>query len=212
MKKFLLLCLCLALAWQIKVCASAEETPNSKYTINKIELSMNGNNHFSGRAIFYPPERKAVFEIINKGKMPFDFKDALFYAVTSLPNKAVYQLEYDKTYYKQNQRISLVSNPEDTTAIQCIVPSNFVYVSGAYIKLIDGTKIYFEYEELTAWQRFYKGLLKTIGISNQDKFPKDEEGWKTLATSSGKRFRYKQVDKEEKDWWENLPNNEGSAR
>lgn len=206
MKKRLLLCLCLALAWQINAYNAAAETTNSpdkpRYTINKIELSMNDNNHFSGRAIFYPPEMKVIFEIINKSNMPFDFKDALFYAVTSSPNKVVYQLGFDKTYYKQNQRAGSVSNPEDTIAIQCIVPSNTFYVSGAYIKLIDGTKIYFEYEELTAWRRFYKGLLKTVGVSNKNKTSKDGEGWKTGVTSSGNRFRYREVDKEGKEWWE----------
>lgn len=202
MKKFLILLLWVTLFLQITSYAFTEETSKPRFTINKIELSMNDNSNFSGRAIFYPPEHKAVFEIINNGNMPFDFKDALFYAVTSPPHKAVYQLEFVKTYYKQNQRTDTVSNPKDTIAIQCIVPSNVVYVSGAYIKLTTGTKIYFEYEELTAWQRFYKGLLKTIGVSNKNKVSKDEEGWKTAVTSSGNRYRYRQVDKDEKDWWE----------
>jgi len=206
MKKGLLFCLCLALTWQINAYNATAETTNNpdkpRYTINQIELSMNDNNQFSGRAIFYPPEKKAVFEIINKSNMPFNFKDALFYAVTSPPNKAVYQLEFDKTYSKQNQRTDMVSNPKDTIAIQCIVPNNLVYVSGAYIKLTDGTKVYFEYEELTAWQTFYKGLLKKVGISNKSKISENEEGWKTVVTSSGNRFRIRQVDKEEKDWWE----------
>ena len=204
MKRMSLLVLCAALALQITSYAFAEDTSKPRFTINKIELSMNDNGNFSGRAIFYPPEKKAIFEIINKSKMPFDFKDALFYVVTSPPNKAVYQLEFDKTYYKQQQRTGMVSNPEDIIAIQCGVPNNIVYVSGAYIKLTNGNKIYFEYEELTTWQRFYKNLLNSMRLGKGQKVSKKEEGWKTAVTSSGNRYRYREVDKEEKDWWEIL--------
>ena len=176
------------------LCITLPGYAEGKYKILSVTYELTDDNDFSGEVLHqYEPQEKIEFKIRNISKNPFNFEKAEYFAVKK--DKSIHRVEFDN-FSNPNMPTAktYLCNPDDTVSIVCTPSKNLRDLLGFFVKLGNGRKIYFEYEELSNGKTFLRKTLGAIGIKkNMDKNHPPEEGWKKSKTSSGNIFYYKDI-------------------